>query len=90
MTQPLVISYAERQLAKDNKCKWDTQNKHWTIDKDNEHYQAMIDRYAPVSLNVPFEHKDQVKALGGVWNNTTKKWIIPKHLEKQCEMWITA
>jgi hypothetical protein len=50
----------------------------------------MVDKYAPVALDVPYEHKDKVKSLGAVWNNTTKKWIIPKHLEESCKIWITA
>lgn len=36
-----------------------------------------------IKLNVPFEEKDQAKALGALWNKEGKFWFIPSHLDFQ-------
>lgn len=32
-------------------------------------------------LNVPFEQKDQAKALGAHWHADEKRWVVPKGLD---------
>jgi len=88
--QPLVIPYANRQIAKQNKCRWDINNKQWTISNENENYEHMCGMYLPVELNVPFEEKEEAKAMGAVWDPNKKCWVIPKHLLFQCQKWLRA
>ncbi len=44
--------------------------------KKSSHFDAS--KYAAAYLNVPFEDKDQVKALGARWDNDRKCWYAPK------------
>lgn len=45
---------------------------------------------ANVNLKVPFNEKDQAKALGARWNAEIKQWYVPQGVDsKPFEKWIT-
>ena len=44
-----------------------------------------------ISLKVPFNEKDQAKALGARWNAEMKLWYVPQGVEAApFEKWFTA
>ena len=44
----------------------------------------------PTLLFVPFEEKDQAKALGARWDPNNKTWYIPDHLDPSLfQKWLT-
>ncbi|WP_211212219.1 DUF5710 domain-containing protein, partial [Kiloniella laminariae] len=43
----------------------------------------------PVFLEVPFKDKNQVKELGGMWDQQEKKWFVPEGIEPAAfEKWL--
>jgi hypothetical protein len=45
---------------------------------------------ANISLKVPFNEKDQAKALGARWNAELKQWYVPQGVEAApFEKWFT-
>ncbi|PKO47072.1 MAG: hypothetical protein CVU29_03855 [Betaproteobacteria bacterium HGW-Betaproteobacteria-22] len=43
-----------------------------------------------ISLKVPFNEKDQAKALGARWNAESKHWYVPQGVDAALfEKWIT-
>ena len=43
-----------------------------------------------ISLKVPFNEKDQAKALGARWNAESKQWYVPQGVESApFEKWFT-
>ncbi len=46
---------------------------------------------ANINLKVPFNEKDQAKALGARWNAELKQWYVPQGVDsKPFEKWFTA
>jgi len=44
-----------------------------------------------ISLKVPFNEKDQAKALGARWNAESKQWYVPQGVDSApFEKWFTA
>lgn len=46
---------------------------------------------ANINLKVPFNEKDQAKALGARWNAEIKQWYVPQGVDSTpFEKWITS
>jgi len=46
---------------------------------------------ANISLKVPFNEKDQAKALGARWNAELKQWYVPQGVQSApFEKWFTS
>jgi hypothetical protein len=62
------ISYKSRELAKPYVL-FDPDEKKYYLRKQND-----IDKFEKVFLNVKYDEKENVKALGGLWDPDVKKW----------------
>lgn len=68
----LEIPYALKDLARENKCLWDTNKKKWYT-CDGKH--ALLDDYEIVNLSkFKYDDKDIIKSNGGKFDATTKTW----------------
>jgi hypothetical protein len=62
------ISHKSRELAKPYVL-FDPDEKKYYLRKNND-----IDKFQKVFLNVKYDEKENVKALGGLWDADVKKW----------------
>jgi hypothetical protein len=80
----LLVEFSEKDLAKKNNCKWDTERKMWyCLENDN----VMIKTHTRVDLLcIKYEDRELVKNLGAKWDNSKKCWYCKSGNRKVLEI----
>jgi len=98
----LEVSYQEKEEAKSFGALWDPNlqkwyapshkvktkcEKWWPLETSLD--AGTIEEHAKIILYVPFNKKDEAKALGARWDPSEKTWYAPTEAVKQkCEKWL--
>jgi hypothetical protein len=69
--ETLYVPYEEKDNAKKQGAKWDTDSKCWVCDDKNE---LLIEKYKKRYIEVSYDDKDNAKENGCRWDFTNKKW----------------
>ena len=82
----LVIPFEMKDTAKENKCRWNKEDKYWYINTeehiDNDELPVImkfIDDYSRVNLPLTtYNDREELKANGAKWDVDEKKWYTYK------------
>ncbi len=69
--ETLFVPYDEKENAKKQGAKWDTEIKSWICDNKNE---ELIELYKKRYIQIDYEKKDIAKQNGCRWDFINKKW----------------
>jgi DNA topoisomerase-3 len=88
------VPFDEKHEVKEMGGRWDSERKLWFIIAGSDHIHSAKwpvvsgDQSERIYLNVPFDDKDEVKALGGRWDPESKEWYVMDHADmSQVSKW---